>query len=123
MDKYDQLCAELFASYSQVRFAGVANTKGELIAGGQKDGVDYILSDDDVKMSIHYSLQKRDLFTSLAYKIGNEKSAVSEFENVTMISIPISSKELLLISIEPKTDYVKIIEYVDSMLDSLNISE
>ena len=42
-----------------VRFAGVANSKGELVAGGNKEGVDAMLAGDEVKMSIHYALQKK----------------------------------------------------------------
>ena len=35
-----------------------------------------------------------------------------------MISIPLSSNELFLISTEPRTDYLKIIDYVQSVVDS-----
>jgi hypothetical protein len=63
-------------------------------------------------------LQKRELFTNLAYKIGNETSSITEYAIVTMISIPINSQELFLISTEPRADYLKIIDYVHSALDS-----
>ena len=120
---YDDLSKQVLALDLDVRFAGVANSKGELVAGGQKDNVEEILSGDDVKMSIHYALQKRDLYTNLAYKIGNERSSITEYEKVTMISIPINSQELFLISTEPRADYIKIIDYVHSALDSQKSSE
>jgi len=120
---YNELSKKIIDLDPQIRFAGVANNKGVIVAGGQKDNVKQLLSEDDVKMSIHYSLQKRELFTNLAYKIGNEKSSITEYAVVTMISIPINSQELFLISTEPGADYLKIINYVHSALDSQKDSE
>ena len=93
---YDNLTKQILDSDSQVRFAGVVNSKGVIVAGGQKENIERLLSDDDVKMSIHYALQKRDLYTNLAYRIGYERSSITEYEKVTMMSIPINSNELFL---------------------------
>lgn len=116
--KYDDLCQQIFDLDSQVRFAGVANSKGELISGGLRDNVETMLVDDELKMSIHYALQKRDLYTNLAYRIGFERSSITEYDKVTMISIPINSNELFMLSTEPRADYLKIIDHVHSVLDS-----
>ena len=115
---YNTLSQKILDLDPQVRFAGVANNKGELVAGGQKDDVEKLLSEDDVKMSIHYALQKRDLYTNLAYKIGDETSSITEYEKVTMITVPISSSELFLVSTEPRADYLKIIDAVRSEISS-----
>ena len=120
---YNELCKKILELESQVRFAGVANSKGEMIAGGHKENVEQILVDDEVGMSIHYALQKRDLYTNLAYKIGHEKSSITEYEKVTLISIPLNSQELCLVSTEPRADYLKIIDYVLSSLDSQKSSD
>ena len=115
---YNELSKQVLDLDSQVRFAGVVNSKGVIVAGGQKENVERLLSDDDIKMSIHYALQKRDLYTNLAYRIGHERSSITEYEKVTMMSIPINSNELFLISTEPRADYLKIIDHVHSALDS-----
>ena len=120
---YNNLSKQILELDSQIRFAGVANSKGEMVAGGHKENVEPILVDDEVKMSIHYALQKRDLYTTLAYKIGHEKSSITEYEKVTMISIPLTSQELCLVSTEPRADYLKIIDYVLSILDSQKSSD
>jgi len=114
---YDNLTKQILDSDSQVRFAGVVNSKGVIVAGGQKENIERLLSDDDVKMSIHYALQKRDLYTNLAYRIGYERSSITEYEKVTMMSIPINSNELFLISTEPRAEYMKIIDSVYSLLN------
>ena len=115
---YSELTQKILDLDPQVRFAGVANNKGELVAGGQKDDVEKLLAEDDVKMSIHYALQKRDLYTNLAYKIGHETSSITEYEKVTMITVPINSSELFLISTEPRADYLKIIDAVRSEINT-----
>ena len=120
---YNELSKQILDLDSQVRFAGVANSKGEIVAGGQKDNVKQMLSGDEVSMSVHYALQKRDLYTNLAYKIGRETSSITEFEKVTMISIPLNSNELFLISTEPRADYLKIIDHVHSTIDSQKDTE
>jgi len=120
---YDELSKKVLDLDPQVRFAGVANSKGVLVAGGQKDNVEKFLSDDEVSMSIHYAFQKRELYTNLAYKIGDERSSITEFKKVTMITIPINSQELFLLSTEPRADYLKIIDYVHSLLDSQKDTE
>jgi len=120
---YDELSKQVLDLDSQVRFAGVVNSKGVIIAGGQKENIERLLSDDDVKKSIHYALQKRDLYTNLAYRIGHERSSTTEYDKVTMMSIPINSNELFLVSTEPRADYMKIIDYVHSVLDSQKDTE
>lgn len=115
---YDELSRQIKELEPQIRFAAIVNSKGELIAGGQKNSVEKILADDEINMSIHYALQKRDLYTNLAYKIGRERYSITEYEKVTMISIPINSQELFLISTEPRVDYFTIIDHAHSILDS-----
>ena len=115
---YDEMSKQILDLDPKVRFAGVANSKGEMIAGGHKENIEKILVGDEVSMSIHYALQKRDLYTNLAYKLGHERSSITEYAIVTMINIPINSNELFLISVEPRADYMKIIDYVYSLLDS-----
>ena len=120
---YNEISKQVLDLDPQVRFAGVANSKGEMIAGGHKENVEKMLVGDEVNMSIHYALQKRDLYTNLAYKIGFEKSSITEYELVTMISIPINSSEIFMVSTEPRADYLKIIDFIHSTLDAQKNSE
>ena len=120
---YNEISKQVLDLDSQVRFAGVANSKGEMIAGGHKENVEKMLVGDEVNMSIHYALQKRDLYTNLAYKIGFEKSSITEYELVTMISIPINSSEIFMVSTEPRADYLKIIDFIHTVLNAQKNSE
>ena len=114
---YNELTKQVLNLQPQVKFAGIINVKGEIVAGGHKENVEQLLVDDEVKMSIHYSIQKRDAYTNLAYKIGKERSAITEFEKAIIISIPINSNELFLIRTDKGIDYLKIVDFVYSKLD------
>ena len=120
---YNEISKQVLDLDPQVRFAGVANSKGEMIAGGHKENIEKMLVGDEVNMSIHYALQKRDLYTNLAYKIGFEKSSITEYELVTMISIPINSSEIFMVSTEPRADYLKIIDFIHTVLNAQKNSE
>ena len=115
---YNNLSKQILDFDTQIRFAGIANSKGELIAGGHKENVEQFLVGNDINMSIHYALQKRELYTNLAYRLGSEKCAINEFEKVTLITIPINSNELFLVSTEPRANYLKIIDHINSVFNS-----
>ena len=115
---YDEISKQVLDLDTKVRIASVETRKGEMLAGGKQENVAKILDGENVKMSIHYALQKRDLYTNLAYKLGKEQSSITEYAIVTMISIPINSNDLFMISTEPRADYLKIIDFVHSALNS-----
>jgi len=117
---YNELTKKVLDLESDIRFTGVVNNKGELIAGGYNENIEEILNDHDQKMSIHYALQKRELYTNLAYKLGKEQCSITEYEKVTLITIPINSNELFLVSTEPRAEYFKIIDFVLSSLTLQN---
>ena len=115
---YNELTKQVLNLYPTSRnLREIVNVKGEIVAGGHKENVDQLLVGDEVKMSIHYSIQKRDIYTNLAYKIGKERSAITEFEKAIIISIPINSNELFLIRTDKGADYLKIVDFVYSKLD------
>ena len=120
MTDYSELSKQVLNLYPQIKFAGVVNIKGELVAGGTKNNVEQILTKDESKMSMHYAIQKRELYTNLAYKIGKERSAITEFEKAALISIPLNSNELFLIRTETGVDYLKIVNFVYSKIDTKN---
>jgi len=68
-------------------------------------------------MSIHYSVKKRDTYTNLEYKIGKERSAITEFEKAIIISVPVNSNELFLVRTDKGADYLGIVDFVYSKLN------
>ena len=113
----DEIHSRILNLDSSIRFSGVVNNKSEIIAAHSASDKDRMLNDDEVKMSIHYTLERFEKTSNLSYKIGEEKSSTIEYEKVTLITIPISKKEFLLISTEPDANYSEIINKVTEMIE------
>ena len=113
---YAELCADVLKFDSAIRFAGVANNKSELVTQKARDGVENYLNPDEVKMSIHYTLERWEKTSNLSHKIGTEQSSVIEYEKVTLITIPFNKKELFLISTDPGANYSVIISKTKELL-------
>ncbi|MCV0400353.1 MAG: hypothetical protein K5777_00005, partial [Nitrosopumilus sp.] len=114
---YNELTKQVLNLQPQVKFAGVVNVKGEIVSGGHKENVEQLLVGDESKMSIHYAIQKRDIYTNLEYKIGKERSGITEFEKAIIISVPINSNQLFLVRTDKGVDYLKIVDFIHSKLN------
>jgi len=114
---YDELCKNALELDPQIRFAGVLSEGGELLNKAYKEGVEKLLSPEEVRMSFHYTIQRRENVSNLAHKLGKEQSSITKYEMVTMITIPLSGKELLLLSTEPSANYFEIINKTTSLME------
>lgn len=94
-------------SNPKIRFTGVLNSRGDLVAHKNRSNSP-LLSDDEVKMAIHYTFDRWTNLQNLEFKLGKEKESITNYENVTTISMDMG-KDLFLLSLEPNSNYKKII--------------
>jgi|CXWL01.1.fsa_nt_gi hypothetical protein len=113
---YEKLCEEVLKSDLQIRFTGILDSKGDLIIEKNRDD-SKLLNPDEVKMSVHYTFERWTRLQNLSYKLGKEKSSITEYEKVTLISMHLGGN-LFLLSTEPNVDYMKIISKVNSIMVS-----
>jgi len=109
---HTEFCKQVLEIDSQIRFSGILNSKGDLTVGVNRDDSAKLLNADEIKMSIHYTFQRWTSIQNLAHKIGTEKTNITEFEKVTLISILLDDGNLLLLSSEPGVNYMEIISKV-----------
>ncbi|MCH7757073.1 MAG: hypothetical protein IIA19_01135 [Thaumarchaeota archaeon] len=113
---HNELCQKVLELDPQVRFSGVLNSKGDLIVERNQDESVNLLATDELKMIIHYTFQRWSSIQNLAHKIGKEKVNISEFEKVTLISLLLKDGNLLLLSLEPSSNYLEIISKVKQII-------
>jgi len=113
---YEKLCDKVLKADSQIRFTGILDSKGDLIVEKNRDDAK-LLSPDEVKMSIHYTFERWTRLQNLSYKLGKEKTSITEYEKVTLISLHFG-KNLFLLSTEPDVDYMRIISKTSSLISS-----
>jgi hypothetical protein len=113
---YDNLCKEILELDVNIRFAGVCDDTGQIRYGGQRQGVNNLLSSEETKRSNLQALARWSLRNSLAPKIGNGRYAMAEYEKIKRITFPLENFHLLLITTEVQADHGKIIDKVLDMI-------
>lgn len=111
-----RLCKEILNKNPQIRFSGILNSRGDLMVEQNRDESAKLLDDSEIKMSVHYTFQRWTSIQNLAHKIGKEKTNITEFEKVTLISILLDDGNLLLLSSEPGVNYMEILSKVKQSL-------
>ena len=102
---YDQKCKKLL-DYDEIRFAGLINNMGRLVAGGFKPGISP-LEDDAERKKMYMELALRvSMRKEFDYSLGPVKYAASRREKAVMLSFPMNSN-VLLVSAEPNVDIDK----------------
>ena len=113
---YDALCKQIMESDQNVRFAGVCDGTGEIICGGQREGIENILSKEETRRSNLQALARWGLRNALAPRTGRGKYAMAEYEKIKRITIPLEDAHLLLVSTEVEADHGKIISNILKLL-------
>jgi hypothetical protein len=114
---FEKLCTKVLEIDPHVRFTGILDSKGELIIEKNRDDAT-LLNEEEVKMSVHYTFERWTRLQNLSYKFGKEKLSVTEYENVTLISIQLS-KNLFLLSTDPNIDHMSIISKTKTIIAEL----
>ena len=112
---YQKLCSSIINSNEHVRFAGFVNDKSKILYSAQKDNLDSLLQDHEIGMSIHYTLERWRKAQNFTFRLGKERLTFTEYDHVTLVTIPFKGK-LLLVSTEPRIHYDPIIEKINSIL-------
>ena len=113
---YGNLCKDILEQDQNVRFAGVSDDTGEIKYGGQRQGINNLLSSEETKRSNLQALARWSLRNSLAPKIGKGRYAMAEYERIKRITFPLENYHLLLITTEVNADHGKIINKVLDMI-------
>ena len=112
---YEKLCSTILNSSEHIRFTGFVNDKSKILHSAQKDNLDSLLSDHEIGMSIHYTLERWRKAQNFTFRLGKERLTLTEYDIVTLVTIPFKGK-LLLVSTEPRISYDPIIEKINSIL-------
>ena len=113
---YENLCKEILAIDPKIRFAGVCDESGEIKFGGQRDGLDNLLTAEETKRSNLQALARWGLRNSLASKVGKGKYAMAEYEKIKRITAPLDNDHLLLVTTEVNADHQNLISKVLKLL-------
>ena len=107
---YEKLYHDVLDLDPKVRFVGICDNTGEIKNGGLREGIQSILTDEEIKKANLITLERWRLHNKLADRIGKARYAMEEYEKVKQITMPLQDEHLLLISTEVDAEHGKIIE-------------
>jgi hypothetical protein len=114
---YSQICESVMAIESKIRFAGVINERGRLVAGGMRENVEPLESEKDDEMIFMELALRVKMRKEFDKQLGNVNFAMAARERALAISVPLGEDILYVVS-EPDTDYgtlpKKILEIINS---------
>ena len=114
---YPKVCDSILAIDSKVRFAGVINERGRLVAGGMKANVAPLESEKDDEMIFMELALRVKMRKEFDKQLGCVNFAMASRERALAISVPLGEDILYVVS-EPDTDFgllpKKILEIINS---------
>ena len=115
---YEKLCESAKKADSKIRFAGLINSRGRLIAGGMvssKKALEDEKKDEMLFMELALRVKMRSEFDT---ELGKVKFSMSLREKLIVMSFPIKN-DVLLVSMERKTQFEKIafkvLKYIEKL--------
>jgi len=104
----------------KVRFVTILDKDGAILFGGQREGIQNYLSEDDQKKSIKHVTDawfNRKQFSS---GLGEGKYAMAEYEKVKRFTFPLkNSNHIVYITTEPNVDHYSFVEDVLKIIESV----
>ena len=109
---YNKLCKDILGLDTKVRFAGVCDESGGIKFGGQREGINNLLTPEETKKSNLQAMARWGLRNSLSPKVGRGKYAMAEYEKIKRVTFPLDPDHLLLVTTEVNADHMNIIDRI-----------
>ena len=121
-DNFQLLCDNVFSLSPSIRFAGVINKMGRLIAGGMRHGLESLENkDDSLKLFVQFALRSR-LRKDYDYVFGKSIYNFTEREKIKLVSFPLNNNHILRVSImKDEIDHDKIIQDILEIIQDLKL--
>ena len=116
----EEACGKLL-EYEEIRFVGVINHLGNMIAGGFKKGIEPLLNQQNIKMvfmQMNLDFNMRQEYDEI---LGDIDYITSRRKKQLIINVPLG-ENFVLITSEPQADDKKIIKMAENLFDEIKIS-
>lgn len=104
---YDSICQKIMNLDSRIRFVGVINTRGKLLAGGLREGLQSLEDPKDDEMLFTEVALRARMRKEFDNQLGRVRFAMSLREKVIIMSFPVED-DILYVSANTDLDYGKI---------------
>ena len=116
---HNMLCERVFALNEDIRYAGVIDSAGTLVAGGMRKGTDSIVSETDEELFLTHTALRKSMRDRFDASMGGARFAYVEREKMSILTFYMGDK-ILLLTLEPNVDSHTAIDIADDTLELLN---
>jgi hypothetical protein len=114
-----ELCKQVFMLNDGIRYAGVIDSTGTLIAGGMRKGIDSIVSETDEELFLTQTALRKSMRERFDASMGGARFAYVERGKISVLTFYMVDKTLL-ITLEPNVDSHTAIDIANDTLELLN---
>jgi hypothetical protein len=119
-NKLEKLCNDIFVLNPSIRFAGVVNRMGTLVAGGMRQSVKSMEDKEDSSKLYLESALRSEMRKDFDKYFGKTIYSFSEREKIKVASFPLDNDHLLRVSIEKQEQsHEKIIQSTLKIINDL----
>jgi hypothetical protein len=113
--QFTDLCNDIFALSPKIRFVGVINKMGKLVAGGMREGVNPLENKaDSSKLFLGFALRS-EMRKDFDAEFGKTIYSFSERDRIKLASFPLND-HILRISMEKEEHHFTLIENILKMI-------
>lgn len=115
---YAKLCEAVFALHDDLRYAGVIDDAGSVIAGGMKKGIDSLVDQDNEDLYLTQTALRKSMREKFDKTLGKARFAYVEREKISILTFYMDENTLLL-TLEPNISSHIAIDIAEDVMDIL----
>jgi len=105
---FDTVCKNVLDLDNRIRFAGIINEKGKLVAGGLRTGLKSLEDPKDDEMLFMELALRVKMRQEFDKQLGPVKFSLSMREKVVVMSFPIGNSQVLYVSADRGLDFASV---------------
>ena len=116
---FEKLCEKVFSLHDDIRYAGVINDAGTLLAGGMRKGLDSITEEQNDELYLAQTALRKSMRQRFDENMGRARYAYIEREKISMLTFYMD-KNILVLSIEPNVDSHTVMDIAKDTMELLD---
>jgi hypothetical protein len=113
------LCERIFALHDDIRYAGVVDDSGMLIAGGMRNGIDSIVDQNNEELYLAQTALRKSMRQRFDGTMGKSRFAYVEREKISILTLYMN-KNTVIVTMEPNVDSHTAVDIAQDALEILN---
>lgn len=113
---YQKIIDTIFELNDGIRYAGLIDETGSLIAGGMRHGIDSIVDQPSEELYLTHTALRKSMRERFDDTMGKARFVYVEREKLSLLTFYLD-KKMLLITLEPNMESQNVIDLAENILD------